>query len=67
MFFTQQANGVLALLHLLGHHPTDGHKALCDVAAGFHKAFFCYLPAKKARMKNVPEKVPFKNNTLEFD
>lgn len=34
--FTQHADGVLALLHLFGHHPADGHKTLCDVAAGFH-------------------------------
>lgn len=34
--FTQSADGVLALLHLLSHHPADRHQTLCDVATGFH-------------------------------
>lgn len=42
--FTQRADGILALIHLLGHHPADGHQTLRDAAAGFHKRFFGRSP-----------------------
>ena len=43
-YFTQCADGVLALLHLLRHQPADGHQTLRDAAAVFHNVFFSRLP-----------------------
>lgn len=43
---TKQHHRVLALLHLLGHHPADIHQVLCDVTAGLSQILFGRLPEK---------------------
>lgn len=50
---TQNADAVLTLLHLLSHHPADGHKALCDVAAGLNQAFFGRLPESTTKQMTI--------------
>lgn len=41
---TQRRHGLLALLDLLRHHPTDAHEILCDVAGCLSKPLFGNLP-----------------------
>ena len=44
---TQCCHGVHTLLHLLRHHTTHAHQALCDVTGGLGQILLGLLPGKE--------------------